>query len=321
MLLRAMLLGMAFMAWSCLSSEGVMVTQDLTVLSVTAGSSCAGCSGASHPRTGCQHQVWRSSGHPAQQAPGSCHPGEPVSAGTGTACPPPQTSVLGLSGFRAAHCAYLLPYGWCTLAVSLLHLACPPVSLQACKPSQVTAEVLQNPVQLQAILWELTQGLTFDPAAAALLLHNTSTGGAHLPRALPAMEPESSAAPEAAEAPGCCAPAESSRPEDGLAPSAAVAGPVDGQPGTAEEPLLGPSLPAQHALSEGLQLPAVVLPRMPAGLKFIATGKAYEAAAKVARVLGHAAAGSGEPAGRGVADLFRPGLRSLCCVYGHNPAD
>eukprot|EP00891_Asterochloris_glomerata_P002860 jgi/Astpho2/2860/fgenesh1_pg.00050_%23_118_t len=170
---------------------------------------------------------------------------------------------------------------------------------QACKSSQLTAEVLQNPVQLQVILLELTQGLAFDPAAAALLLHHTSTGGAHLPQALPATEQGSAAAPRAAEAPGCCAPAESSRRGNALALSAAVAGPVDRQPGSAQEPRLDPTLPTQHALPEGLQLPAVELPRMPGGLKFIATGKAYEAAAKVARVLGHAAAGSGGPADKG----------------------
>ena len=200
-------------------------------------------------------------------------------------------------------------------ALSGLHSIC----LQACKPSQVTAEVLQNPVQLQAIMLELTQGLAFDPAAAALLLHNTSTGGAHLPRALPATQQESAAAPQAAEAPGCCAPAESSRPEDVLALSAAVAGPLDRQLGTAQEPLLDASLPAQHALSEGLQLPAVMLPRMPGGLKFIATGKAYEAAARVARALGRAAAGSGGPADNGVVQLSCPGLRGLALCLVTNP--
>ena len=170
--------------------------------------------------------------------------------------------------------------------------------------------MLQNPVQLQAILLELTQGLAFDPAAAALLLHNTSTGGAHLPRALPSTEQESVAAPQAAEAPGCCDPAEKSRPENMLFLSAAVTGAV-GQPGSTQEPLLDASLPAQHALSGGLQLPAVVLPRMPGGLKFIATDKAYEAAVRIARVLGHAAAGSGGPADKGVAQLFCPGLQDF----------
>lgn len=224
----------------------------------------------------------------------------------------PLCSACQGSGQHAVHAAASWVVHSCPQHAALngLSSAC----LQACKSSQLTAEVLQNPVQLQVILLELTQGLAFDPAAAALLLHHTSTGGAHLPQALPATEQGSAAAPRAAEAPGCCAPAESSRRGNALALSAAVAGPVDRQPGSAQEPRLDPTLPTQHALPEGLQLPAVELPRMPGGLKFIATGKAYEAAAKVARVLGHAAAGSGGPADKGVAHLFRPGCGALLCV-------
>ena len=176
---------------------------------------------------------------------------------------------------------------------------------QVSPPEDAAADLLSNVRHRTSLCSALLRCYAFDRAAAPLLLHSAgaegggSYGGAVLTLMDPASPPaegQQDAAEGGDELPHSGTddgPVVMSAAENGTAGSAAsVTESVD----TAEAGAAGDGTPPRAGAMAGAS--AVLLPRLPAGLLYVATPRAYEALARIPRSLGRLAAAA-DTANRG----------------------